>query len=165
MNTTKLCECGCGQFTPLAKKTCFRLGLIKDQPTRFVNGHSHRWAHTQHGFATRKKSPEYRAYISAKGRCNNSQDQKYYRYGGRGIEFRFVSFPEFLACVGKRPSPEVSLDRINNNGHYEKGNVRWATRRQQMRNREKLKPFVQYLSDEELKQEIIRRRIPLSFLA
>lgn len=43
----------------------------------------------------------------------------------RGIEFRFESFDEFFAEVGRRPTPKHSLDRIKNNGHYEKGNVHW----------------------------------------
>lgn len=81
-----------------------------------------------------KKSPEYKAYHAAKGRCQNPNDQSYAKYGGRGIEFNFISFDEFLAEVGRRPSAEYSIDRIDNNGHYQPGNVRWATWSQQNRN-------------------------------
>lgn len=45
------------------------------------------------------------------------------------------SFSEFLAHIGPRPGPDYSVDRINNDGDYEPGNVRWATRSEQMRNR------------------------------
>jgi len=45
-------------------------------------------------------------------------------------KFKFSSFEEFLAEVGKKPGSGYSIDRINNDGHYEPGNVRWATRSQ-----------------------------------
>lgn len=81
------------------------------------------------------KSPEYRAYQRAKQRCGDPNDKGYHNYGGRGIEFRFSSFEEFLDDIGFRPSNDHSLDRINNEGHYERGNARWATRFEQCRNR------------------------------
>jgi hypothetical protein len=77
---------------------------------------------------------EFRAFTSAKNRCTNKKNQGYKNYGGRGIEFRFKSFEEFWQELGKRP-PGLSVDRINNNGYYEIGNVRWATGSQQQRNR------------------------------
>lgn len=82
-----------------------------------------------------RRSPEMTAFVSARNRCENPNESKYYNYGGRGIEFRFDSFEEFLAEVGRRPSPDHSLDRINNDRHYEIGNVRWATTLQQARNK------------------------------
>jgi hypothetical protein len=82
----------------------------------------------RHGLDSRaSKSPELYAYRNAKRRCNNPSDRSYSRYGGRGIEFRFASFEEFLAELGPRPSRNHSVDRKDNNGHYEAGNVRWAT--------------------------------------
>lgn len=80
-------------------------------------------------------TPEYRAYSLAKGRCSNTNTPNFKDYGGRGIEFRFASFEAFFAEVGKRPSDRHSLDRIDNFGHYEPGNVRWATRKEQNANR------------------------------
>ena len=80
------------------------------------------------------RSPEYARYHQAKQRCQNPKCKRYAEYGGRGIEFRFTSFQEFLAELGKCPRGK-SLDRINNNGHYEKGNVRWATKKQQYHSR------------------------------
>lgn len=70
----------------------------------------------------------------AKSRCQNLQLPCWPDYGGRGIEFRFTSFEEFYICLGPRP-PGYTLDRIDNDGHYEKGNVRWATRQEQNLNK------------------------------
>jgi hypothetical protein len=80
-------------------------------------------------------TPEYYACFDAKYRCTNPKDKYWKDYGGRGIEFRFTSFEEFFAELGTRPTPAHSLDRIDNNGHYEPGNVRWATKAEQNANR------------------------------
>jgi hypothetical protein len=69
---------------------------------------------------------EWRAYYDAKNRCTNPNCEDFPNYGGRGIKFLFTSFEEFFAEVGKRPR-KMRLDRIDNDGHYEKGNVQWAT--------------------------------------
>lgn len=82
----------------------------------------------------RSRTPEYRAYIDAKSRCNNPNCQRYKTHGARGIKFLFANFDEFFAEIGRRPDG-LTLDRINNDGHYEAGNVRWATPSQQMSNR------------------------------
>jgi hypothetical protein len=83
-----------------------------------------------------KYTPEYRAYMNAKTRCENPNDTKRWNlYGGRGIKFKFKSIEEFLNHVGPKPTPQHMLDRIDSNGHYEIGNVRWATVHEQMLNR------------------------------
>jgi hypothetical protein len=87
-------------------------------------------------------TPEYRAYHNARNRCANPASCDWKDYGGRGIKFLFLSFEEFFAELGKRPNDKstsgkalYSLDRRNNDGHYEPGNVRWATESQQKKNR------------------------------
>lgn len=82
----------------------------------------------------RSQSPEYRAYMDAKSRCTNTNHRLWPYYGGRGIEFRFCSFDDFFACIGARPDG-LTLDRIDNSGHYEVSNVRWATKSEQQYNR------------------------------
>jgi hypothetical protein len=68
-------------------------------------------------------------------RCYNPNDEKYESYGGRGIEVcrDWHTFKNFAADMGEPPSG-LSLERKNNNGNYEPGNVKWATRREQARN-------------------------------
>jgi len=90
---------------------------------------------TRHGHATRAgQTPEYQAWADARKRCRNPNHVHYRHYGGRGIEFRFESFGQFFEHIGPRPDG-MSIDRIDNDGHYEPGNVRWTTRSEQNRNR------------------------------
>jgi hypothetical protein len=70
-------------------------------------------------------------------RCYDQRHKDYRFYGARGIRVcdRWQIFRNFVEDVGFPPSPEHSLDRINNDGNYEPGNVRWATREEQNANR------------------------------
>lgn len=84
---------------------------------------------------------EYRAWARARERCGPNAREKFRRsYFGRGIRVcaawdRPGGFAAFFACVGKAPSKAHSLDRINNDGDYKSGNLRWATRMQQCSNK------------------------------
>jgi hypothetical protein len=81
------------------------------------------------------KTREWAAYSAAKNRCQNPNADRFPEYGARGIEFRFQDFDSFWAELGPRPSPKHSVDRIDVEGHYEPGNVRWATQKEQCLNR------------------------------
>jgi hypothetical protein len=88
---------------------------------------------TTHGMAN---TPEYHAWESMKLRCS-ARYWQYPRHAQRGTKVceRWAnSFEAFYTDVGPRPSPDHSLDRIDNDGDYEPGNVRWATRSEQQRN-------------------------------
>lgn len=84
------------------------------------------------------RTPEQIAWKAMIQRCTNPKSEKWPLYGGRGIsvcpEWRH-SYKAFLEHIGPRPSAQHSVDRYpNNDGNYEPGNVRWATRSQQRRN-------------------------------
>lgn len=80
----------------------------------------------------------YKIWIGMKSRCYCPTYTNYRYYGGRGItvcpEWK-DDFAQFYKDVGEPPTPKHSMDRINNDGNYEPGNVRWATKEEQMNNR------------------------------
>lgn len=123
------CLCDCGTLTTQRGSNLGRQG---DKAMKSCGcWRQERSSELKHGACD---TPEYRAYSNARYRCNTSTCKEYPHYGGRGIEFRFTSFLEFLDEIGYKPTPKHTLERVNNNGHYEKGNVVWATSGEQNRN-------------------------------
>lgn len=132
------CRCDCGKVTVVSG-------------VNLRNGQTHSCGclrkemldaglHVTHGNRRgRKSTPEYQTWVSMVRRCYYPSFIQFQDYGGRGIRVCKKwrrSFEAFLADVGKRPSPEHSIDRYpDKDGNYEPGNVRWATRKQQANNR------------------------------
>jgi hypothetical protein len=122
------CKCKCGNFKDVAAhrlanghtKSC---GCLATNKIKALN--------KTHGMSG---TPEWFAYWAAKRRCSPTNKEKRADYYDRGIKFLFTSFEEFYACVGSRPSSDYSLDREDNDGNYEVGNVKWATKSEQIRN-------------------------------
>lgn len=108
-----ICDCGRPVITPSRPlrdgrtKSCGCLTRYKPIPNR--------------------RTRAYKSWQQAQDRCNNPRHHAFHLYGGRGIEFRFTDFDVFFALLGERP-PGHELDRIDVNGHYERGNVRWWPR-------------------------------------
>lgn len=127
-----LCICECGT------KRCVNGAHLRSHRTKSCGCHkqsvlrnNHLFKHGGHG------TREYNAWRGAKNRCYQTAHTGYRNYGGRGIamcqEWR-DDFARFLADMGPCPAG-LTLDRINNDGNYEPGNCRWATRSVQAKNK------------------------------
>lgn len=122
------CLCTCGVTKVILKesvrsgntKSC---GCIHDEKVTQRN--------TSHGMSDH---PAYQSWLAAGARCRNPNHKNANRYSARGIEFRFPSFESLWEHIGATWFKGASLDRIENDGHYEHGNVRWATQGEQARN-------------------------------
>lgn len=124
------CRCSCGET-----KVVLRRYLVTDRIRScgcLLNesrGHNLR----THGLSY---TPEFKTWVSMIERCKNTGRTWQVYHGARGIKVcdRWLVFENFLADMGHRPSPQHSIDRIDNDGDYTPDNCRWATPKQQSAN-------------------------------
>ena len=140
VKTLWLCVCDCGNelkvitnhLTGGNTKSCGCLQLEAISATgKSCETHGHR----KRG---RKASAEYRCWSNMKQRCYTKSNQAFANYGARGISVcdRWMkSFENFLEDMGLKPSSDLSLDRIDNNGNYSKDNCKWSNDFEQNLNR------------------------------
>jgi hypothetical protein len=123
-------KCSCGEYT-VAIASQVRSGKTKS--CGHLKSAGNRRTHGQHN------SKLYTAWCNMKARCDNKSHAQYSDYGGRGIKYQpsWEKFEVFASDVGEPPDDKYTLDRIDNNGNYEKNNVRWASRHTQARNKRK----------------------------
>jgi hypothetical protein len=134
------CQCECGRSTNV-RSSYLRSGHTRSCGCLKVDIAPMNAPPKTHGAASNgHRWPEYRAWCGMKERCLNPKNKSYKHYGARGITVceRWIdSFKNFIADMGRRPSPEHSIDRINNDGPYDPANCRWATYKQQLSNQQR----------------------------
>lgn len=118
------CQCECGKIKHI-RKSEFIAGYHKS--CGCLRGENHGMSNT----------PEYQIWVGMKRRCFDVKKDNYSKYGGRGIAVcdRWMSFINFYADMGPRPSNKHSIERQNVNGNYEPGNCYWATLIEQANNK------------------------------
>lgn len=125
------CLCDCGNETEV-RSTHLKRGEVKSC------GCMQRESNLSHGM---HKEKIYRTWASMKSRVFNTKNKRYLDYGGRGITVcdEWLKFENFFNDMGKPPSENHQIDRINNDGNYEVSNCRWVTASQNMSNRRRSK--------------------------
>jgi hypothetical protein len=132
------CKCDCGNVTSVflqdlrsnKTRSCGCLNL--ENSLKKLEGLSEK--NITHGMS---KTKEYRAWSHMVGRCMNEDDQSYHYYGGRGIKVcdKWLRFEGFWEDMKEGYSDQLTIDRIDNNGNYEKNNCRWVSMEEQSKNK------------------------------
>jgi hypothetical protein len=120
-----VCDCGrtgvvgAYQLNKKLSQSCGCLAKDVNRSRRVVHGET----------SAGRRSAEFRAYDLAKNQCQNPKHPNFQKFGSKGIKFRFSSFSEFLAAVGRKNDPREVLTRVDRAGHYEAGNICWTRNR------------------------------------
>jgi len=140
-HTAWSCVCICGTAKAVRQENLLNGSSQSCGCRAHEKPRTHRYAPARipRGTNTPSRASAYHSWYTAVRRCTNPADPAYPRYGGRGITVcdrwqGWFGFDNFLADMGSRPAG-MSLNRIDNDGHYEPGNCEWASARTQARNR------------------------------
>ena len=117
---------------------CGAVKVIRASSVKNGNTRSCGCAYAKHGHnRPGRMSPTYRSWQKMKDRCSNPNNNRYARYGGRGITYdpKWETFEGFLEDMGEKPSKDYSIDRIDNNGNYCKDNCQWITKSDNLKKR------------------------------
>lgn len=134
-DTMWCCACDCGNKT-IVRATCLKNGTVRS--CGCLRKENAAKINFKHGKSYTKIN---RVWNHIKGRCFNANDKQFKDYGGRGITMfpawvdDFQAFYDYVSKLPHFGEEGYSLDRIDNNGNYEPNNIRWATAKQQARNR------------------------------
>lgn len=132
------CRCDCGRVVDIFDTNIKRgLSTMCSACGHSKGGKKNR-THGRSIWCGQKYDKAYAAWCKMKRRCLCKTSSDYYLYGGRGIRVHReweLSFTTFLRDVGEPPSPKHSIDRIDNSGNYEPGNVKWSTPVEQANNK------------------------------
>lgn len=137
-----LCQCDCGTLKPVLS-IALRSGKSTGCHACVWNRKPHPRAHTDGSRRqiNKKRTHIYNSWQAMKDRCNRADHKSYKNYGGRGIKVcdewnkSFQAYFDYVSRLEHYGEVGYSLDRIDNDGNYEPGNVRYATRAEQERNK------------------------------
>lgn len=136
------CKCECGNIRDVTSQALRNGSSQGCQSCKWKSGNPGMKADPERQ-VDGKRTKAYATWQAIRARCYIKNHKSYHNYGGRGIKLcdewysDFHSFYQYVSALPNYKRKTYTLDRINNDGNYEPGNVRWASKKQQAQNRRK----------------------------